>query len=133
MHLNLLSLFLRVSFGATMLLAHGLPKLKSFNTLSTKFPDPLSIGSYWSLIFVIMAEFFCQLLIIVGLKTRIMAIPPIITMIVAAFIFHANDPWQKKEFPLLYTFGFIAISIIGSQQFSLDHKLKQYFQKNTSD
>ncbi len=38
-------LILRVGFGATMAIQHGLPKLLDFSNKMNTFPDPLNIGS----------------------------------------------------------------------------------------
>ena len=53
------TLFLRLSFGLTMALAHGLPKIMNYSTMKNNFPDPIGIGNSASLVLVIFAEFFC--------------------------------------------------------------------------
>lgn len=116
-------LFLRVSFGATMLFSHGMPKLLKYNQMKNSFPDPLGIGNSASLILTIFAELLCPLFICLGVKVRITTLPIIITMLVAAFIIHAGDPFTKIEFPLLYAFAFIGILISGPGKYSLDKKV----------
>lgn len=116
-------LFLRISFGATMLFSHGLPKLLNYSQMKSSFPDPLGIGNSASLILTIFAELLCPLFICLGLKVRFTTIPIIITMLVAAFIIHAGDPFAKIEFPLLYAFAFTAILISGPGRYSLDKKV----------
>ena len=61
---------LRISIPTLMLVNHGLGKLQRYEKISTKFPDPLGIGSPLSLILVIFAEVFCSLLVALGLGTR---------------------------------------------------------------
>ena len=116
-------LFLRISFGATMVFSHGLPKLLKYNQMKTSFPDPLGIGNSASLILTIFAELLCPIFICFGVKVRITTLPIIITMLVAAFIIHAGDPFSKIEFPLLYAFAFIAILISGPGKYTLEKKL----------
>lgn len=99
----------RVFLGLSMLYAHGLPKLKKYTQLSSSFPDPLGIGSKISLLLVIFAEVICSIFLVLGFKTRLSLIPLIITMLVAAFIVHLDDPYSKKEMALLYLFGYITI------------------------
>ena len=82
-----------------MLCFHGIPKLQKFDYLSTVFPDPLGVGAYVSLCLVIFAEVFCSILLITGTTVRLASIPLIITMFVASFIIHANDPVSKIELP----------------------------------
>jgi len=113
-------LLLRVLFGSMMLFSHGLSKISKFEQLSTTFPDPLALGSKASLILAIFAEVVCSILLILGLKTRLAAMPLLITMLVAAFIVHAADPWQKQEFGLLYGVTFLALIFTGGGRFSLD-------------
>lgn len=63
-------LLFRCIVGGFML-THGWQKLQNFDMLSTVFPDPLGVGSTISLVLIILAEFGCSLLIIIGLFTRL--------------------------------------------------------------
>lgn len=119
-----LSLFaLRVGFGLLML-THGWPKLEMLmDGGPIKFGDPIGIGKMPSLILVVLAEFFCAVLVVLGLFTRLATIPLIITMVVAVFIAHGGDPIGKKEMGLLYLFAFITIFAHGSGRYSLDRLL----------
>jgi putative oxidoreductase len=122
-------LLLRISFGGMLCFAHGIGKMQNFNDLITKFPDPIGVGSAMSLILVIFAEVFCSLGIMVGLLTRLAAIPPFVTLIVAAFIIHANDPWNKKEFALIYAISFLVLMITGPGRLSIDHAIKKFLKR----
>ena len=86
------------------------------------FGDPIGIGEVASKILAVIGEAICPLLIIIGLKTRLAAIPAIITMAVAAFVVHGADPFQKKELALLYLVGFVAIALLGPGKFSIDQR-----------
>tara|TARA_R100001369_G_scaffold90003_1_gene128361 strand:+ start:438 stop:809 length:372 start_codon:yes stop_codon:yes gene_type:complete len=114
-------LFLRLTFSG-MMLTHGIPKLLNLVQGDIQFGDPIGLGPAVSLILAVIGEAICPLLIILGLKTRIAAIPTIITMAVAAFIVHGSDPLGTKEMALLYLFGFTVIALLGSGRFSLDRK-----------
>ena len=48
------------------------------------------------------------------------AIPAAITMFVAAFVVHFDDPIGTKEKALLYLFAFLVILLSGAGKFSLD-------------
>lgn len=117
-------LLLRLSFGLLMA-GHGLGKVQDLIAGKTGFPDPLGIGSVPSLALAAFAEFFCALAVAVGFKTRWAAIPVIITMLVAAFIIHADDGWAKQEFPLLYAAAFLALVFTGSGRHSVDAWLEK--------
>jgi putative oxidoreductase len=122
--MNQLSLlFLRVFFGLLMCFAHGWPKLMSFAEYSTQFPDPIGFGSTVALSLTIFAEVVCALAVAFGLLTRLATIPLMITMLVAAFVIHAQDPFQKQEFALVFFGAYFAIFLAGSGQYSLQSML----------
>ena len=113
----------RIGFGG-MMLTHGWPKLERvISSGKLQFGDPIGLGPEISLILTIFAEFVCSILIILGLKTKLAAIPPAFTMLVAAFVVHLDDPFGKKEFALLYFFGFFILIFVGSGQYSMDNYL----------
>jgi putative oxidoreductase len=112
-------LFLRVVAGA-MMLGHGYGKVVDFFSGSTGFPDPLGIGSRASLASAAFGEFVCTLLVLVGVKTRLAAIPVLGTMLVAAFVFHAADPFAEKELALLYAAAFATLALTGGGAWSVD-------------
>lgn len=115
-------LLLRLFF-AGMLLTHGYPKLVKLIEGNMQFGDPLGIGSEISLVLAVFAEFLCSILVILGLYTRLAAIPLIINMATAAFIVHAADPFGTKEKALLYLAAFIVLLFTGAGKFSIDKKL----------
>jgi putative oxidoreductase len=118
---NLGLLLLRVGFGA-MMLTHGIPKLLKMLSGDFSFGDPVGIGEPASLVLAVLGEVFFPILVIIGFKTRLAAIPVIITMAVAAFIVHATDPLGTKEKAILFLIGFIAIALLGAGKYSVDKK-----------
>lgn len=116
-------LFLRVMVGIFMI-THGFGKLKMLmGPGEIQFADPIGMGVELSLVLAVFAEFFCAILLILGFTSRLAAIPQMITMFVAGFIVHGADPFQVKEFALLYGIVFTALLITGPGKFSLDHIL----------
>jgi putative oxidoreductase len=130
-HRELLSdaglLILRVGI-AGMMLTHGWPKLEKLMNPPFKFADPLGLGAEASLVLAVFAELFCSLLVVVGLGTRAAAIPLLITMLVAAFIVHGDDPWKKQEFALVYAIPFLTLIFTGPGRFSLDTIVRRKFE-----
>ena len=118
---DLALLLTRIGFGGLMLINHGIPKLDKLNG-PTEFADPIGVGATASLILCLIGEFLAPVLIIIGLKTKLAAIPAAITMGVAAFIVHGADPLAKKEMALLYFIAFVAIFLAGPGKFSIDGK-----------
>ena len=111
---------LRVTVGLLMMLSHGWGKLANYSTYLDTFGDPIGLGSALSLTLVVFAEFFCSIAIVVGLLTRLSVIPLIITMMTAAFVVHANDPFAKQEFAIMYLLCYLMIFIMGPGKYSLD-------------
>jgi putative oxidoreductase len=121
MNFNALGLLLlRLGFGLTMAIQHGLPKLLDFSNKMRSFPDPLHIGSTLSLSLVLGAELICALALALGIFTRLVALPLIINMGVAFFLFHLHDPMAKKELAWLYFVAFTTIFVCGGGAYSLD-------------
>jgi putative oxidoreductase len=103
-----------------MIVGHGWGKLMRIVSWNWEFADPIGIGAIPSLILATFAEFFCSAAVIAGFKTRLAAIPLLITMLVAALVQHGADPFSRKELPLLYAAVFLTIILIGPGRYSLD-------------
>jgi putative oxidoreductase len=117
---NAALLLFRVSISAFMLFGHGLGKVqKLFSGGEIKFLDPFGLGATFSLALAAFAEFFASILIILGLFTRFGAISLIITMAVAAFIAHADDPFSRQEKSLMYLVSYILLFLTGPGKYSL--------------
>lgn len=96
-------LAVRIFVGVAML-THGFPKLMQLLSGNYDFINFFGIGQKTSLILAVLAEVLCSLFIILGLFTRFVSIPLIITMLVAVFVVHNNEPFAKQEMALLYLF-----------------------------
>ena len=123
--LDLGLLFLRLTAGGLMLFAHGMPKLLKFPERYRTFADPLGVGRELSLILAVFGEVVCSLAVMLGLFTRLAAFPVFFTMLVAAFVVHAADPWSKQEFALVYGVIFAALMALGGGRYSLDAWLRR--------
>ena len=128
-------LLLRLGAGGFMI-THGWGKvqmvLEGTAEKIAQFGDPTRLGlpPMVNLSLAALAEFFCAILVAVGFATRLAAIPPAITMAVAAFLVHAADPWTmgegaSKEPALLFLSAFLALFFTGPGQFSIDASLKR--------
>ncbi|MEM8882812.1 MAG: DoxX family protein [Planctomycetota bacterium] len=122
-------LVLRVGAGVYMI-THGWGKAGMlFSGEFDGFPDPMGIGSTMSLIGAVFSEVVCAALVVVGLFTRVAAIPVVFTMVVAAFIVHGGDPWvmgsgKSKEPAMLYLIMYAAIACLGAGAYSIDGMLR---------
>lgn len=114
-------LILRVGISALML-THGYGKFLRLFTDPTDFGDPIGLGPVISLILAVIGEFIAPILIIIGYKTKLAAIPASITMLVAAFVVHASDPIGTKEKALLFAICYLTIAFTGAGKYSIDRK-----------
>ena len=120
--INLLLLLLRISVGVLML-THGYPKLVKLVTGDFAFPDPIGLGSELSLALATFAEFICSLLIIVGYRSRLAAMPLIFTMLVALLLVHGDEPVFEHWNILLYIFSYAILIYLGGGKYSLTYYL----------
>jgi putative oxidoreductase len=118
------ALVLRLSLGGFMLAGHGWSKMMAFSERAESFPDPLGVGNSACMGLAVLAEVVCAALVAVGFMTRVVVIPLIVTMCVAFFIVHAEDPFARKELAALYGMGYIALALIGPGKFSVDRQLQ---------
>jgi len=114
---------LRIVFSLLMM-THGWSKLERILDGNLNFGDPLGLGSTLSLYLVTFAELVAPVFIIVGFKTRIMALITSFAMAVAAFIAHGADPFAKKEMALLYLVGFLSVALMGAGRYSIDEQTR---------
>jgi putative oxidoreductase len=113
-------LMLRLWLGATGIV-HGYPKvfggMEKFTEGVAKMGfDPPGLFA-WA---AALAEFGGGILLIVGLLTRPAAVMMAVTMFVAGFIAHGDDPFKVKELALCYLVLSLVIFLIGPGRFSLD-------------
>jgi putative oxidoreductase len=118
---NIAALVIRVTFGLLLLINHGInQKLRHFAEKQSHFPDPFHIGTTPSLMLVLFAEVFCTVFIILGLFTRLMAIPVVITMLVAVFMINKGYQGGDNEVAVLYLAGFFGVLLTGPGKYSVD-------------
>ena len=116
-------LLLRLASGGFMAYSHGWGKLQKLLSGDMSFADPIGIGEEVSFVLTVFAEFLCGMLVALGLFTRAALIPLMITMAVAVFIVHADDPFSKQEFGLLFLVPYVTLFLAGPGKFSLDKQL----------
>lgn len=119
---SLAALVLRLGFGLLMIPNHGYVKLIKFNELQDQFVSFMGLGGTISLSLAIFAEFFCSILLIFGLFTRLSVVPLICTMLVA---FSVNN-WEffgKYELTSTFFVGYLAILFLGPGRYSIDYLL----------
>jgi putative oxidoreductase len=120
-NISLALLIGRVGFSGLML-THGYPKLMQlFSGEPVSFASVLGLSATVSLVLAVFAEFICSVFIIFGYYTRLAAIPLIVTMTVAAFHIHGDDPLSVKEKSLLFLLFYVMLLLTGAGKYSIDH------------
>lgn len=124
---SFLLLLIRLFFGILFFM-HGLDKLTNFNELSLTYPSVLGFGSYTTLMVAIFCEFACSMFLLVGLMTRIILIPMVLSMAVAFFDIH-DGMMPEGELSLIYLVIFLGLFIAGPGRYSVDYLIDTRIQK----
>lgn len=117
---NLAAFVLRITFGSLIFINHGLPKMMKFSQMQSTFYDPFGISHPGALLLVLFAEVFCAIFIVIGLFTRLAAIPLVIMLLVIVFMRNQGKPFSDQELPVLFLAAFLAILLMGSGKYSVD-------------
>ena len=118
---NFVLFLVRITIACFML-THGLKKLDILLTDDpVQFADPFGVGPVATLILVIFAEVVCSVMLIIGLATRLVVLPLIITMAVAVFMIHKSDGFERQELGSIYLLVYIFLLVTGSGKYSMDY------------
>ncbi len=119
-------LIIRAVFGI-MLCVHGWQKLARFSDLAPKFYDPLHVTPTVSLVLTIFAEFFCSALVVLGLFTRLAAVPVVICMAVVTYVVNRHEALMAPghELGILFLAAFTGILFAGGGRFSVDGLIRR--------
>ncbi|WP_144282824.1 DoxX family protein [Chryseobacterium echinoideorum] len=115
----------RLLVGFAMI-SHGFPKLQMLiEGGDIQFFDFIGLGPKITLGLTVFAEFVCSIFIILGLFTRVAAGFLVFTMMIAAFVVHSSDPFDKREMSLLYLSIYLIIISLGAGKVSVDHMIEK--------
>ena len=124
-YIDIVLLIVRLFIGFAML-SHGFPKLQTLlEGGDIKFFDFLGLGPTISLGLTVFAEFICSIFLILGLFTRITVGFLMFTMIIAGFVVHGSDPFEKREVSLLYLSVYALVMTLGAGRFSIDGMIEK--------
>lgn len=102
------------------MLTHGSSKLLKLMEGNFEFANPIGLGPELSLVLVVFSEIICAFFLILGLFTRWVSIPLIITMLVAVFVIHADHGFGKQEMGLMYLGFYLILVLLGAGKYSID-------------
>lgn len=121
-NVNSATLWLRLGLGIAMI-PHGYDKLTHFADYQNAFMSFLGLSSPVSLALAIGGEFFCSILLMLGLLTRLALIPLIITALVIVFVAHEGDIVGDGSAGFLLLIGYLTCLLTGPGAYSLDAAL----------
>lgn len=116
---DLAALLLRLVFGG-MFIFFGFGKITGYNDILPMFEGYFGMSSKMSFNLVVFAEFGCGILVALGLFTRVAVIPIFITMVVAFFVAHADDPFTVKHSSFEFMLLSVVIFVLGSGKYAVD-------------
>ena len=93
MNTNITLLITRIVFSLSMM-THGYPKLLNLFSDNPSFGNPIGIGELPTLMIAVLAEFIAPIFIIIGYRTKIFTLLPMITMVIAVFVVHLDDAFK---------------------------------------
>ena len=114
-------LLMRIVIAGYLVINQGWPTLQNFLNGVAEYPDPFHLGPRNTMLLMVFTELICASFVLIGLFTRLLAIPVAFGFTVAVFIHHWPDPFGWKELPSLYWVSFIAFAILGPGKYSLDY------------
>lgn len=123
--LNSAGLCLRLGLGVAMI-PHGYEKLMHFNEQKADFLNLFGLGSPVSLALALGAEFFCSILLMLGLLTRLVLIPLIVTALVIVCMAHEGDIVGDGSTGFLFLVGYTTSLLLGAGDYSLDALIAKY-------
>ncbi len=118
-------------FIGILFLSHGMQKWLMYASISQDFPDPLHIGSAFSLILTIITEVVCSFFFIFGFMYRLVLLPMIFAMGMAFFVVH-DGSLDGGELSLIYMMTFVFMYFVGPGNFSMDAWLKHRLEEAVS-
>ena len=121
-----LALFiLRVGAGSLMMISIGYDKLQNYASKSAGFKPFFGLSGKTEFTMLVFAEFFCAAFIVLGLFTRLAAIPLVFAMGVALFIAHHGHFYGEGKNAGIYLVCFLTILLAGPGKFSLDRLISK--------
>lgn len=127
---NLGRLFLRLFVGI-MLLQFGIRQTAHFYEMKDIFPAIMGMSPETSLVVITAIELTSALFIMCGFLTRLMVLPPLAAMTVAAgyLLSHSDQAsylltWQQQAYlPVMFLGIFFFILLVGPGKISIDYFL----------
>ena len=117
-------LLLRLSFGVSLFLKHGVEKIAGFHQMLQGFPDPFHIGVRLSLLIATASDAVAAVLLTVGFATRPSAFFIACNIFAAWLLVHHGMFFGRDadhgEICVLYICGCLTVLLAGPGRYSMD-------------
>jgi putative oxidoreductase len=118
---NCTLLFFRIAVASELIVAHGLKKIGVGTASAEIVPNPLGLPEVLNQAFATTANLIMPLFIILGLMTRLAALPILAVTLTGYFVLHFDDPILVKDVPFIYSICFLLIFFMGAGRYSIDY------------
>ena len=109
-------LLIRIGFGFWLFVHHGWEKISTYSELVKRYPDPIGLGSHFSLNFAMVSDVLCSILLALGLVTRPAALYVAVNVAVAFFFVQHG----RGENTWAYFWWAVLLFCAGPGRYSLD-------------
>ena len=124
---NIALLLFRSIISLELIIVHGLKKLGIGVAVPEVVPNPFGMPETLNFIFAASANILFPFFIILGIFTRLSALPVLAVTLTGYFIVHGGDPLPERDIPFMYSLCFLLILFLGPGKYSLDKVLANKF------
>lgn len=122
---NFAILFFRVAVATELIVVHGLKKIGVGGAAAEVIPNPLGFPEALNNFIAIAANVYLPVFIILGLFTRLTALPALAVTATGYFIMHGHDSAAVRDIPFMYCISLLMIVFLGAGRYSLDNYLSK--------
>ena len=105
---------------AMLLIVHSCNLLSHLTERQDSFIELMGLNNPITIALALSAELICAILLLVGLGTRLILVPLIVTMSASILIVHQCNIFETGTTAFLYVTGFVVLFIIGAGKYSVD-------------
>ena len=124
---NIAMFLFRIAFAIELMLVHGLKKIDADGHTAEIIPNPLGFPDWFNQAFATVPMLVFPFFILIGLFTRLAALPALAVTLTGYFIVHANDALAEKDAPFTYSIILLLIVMLGAGRYSVDNFLAKRF------
>lgn len=124
---NFAILFFRVAVATELIVVHGLKKIGIGVAVAEVIPNPLGFPEDFNNFVAIAANVYLPVLVVLGLFTRLAALPALAVTATGYFIMHGHDSLIERDIPFMFSVALLTIVMLGGGKYSIDGYLTKKF------